>query len=245
MQTMKSTFLYQDTQLPAYLQFPEFLLRLPISQTAKVVYLVLYDRSRLSMKNEWTDEYGRVYVVFPIVELAKKIGKSESTVKAGLKELCEAGLLVKRSGGFSKPNYLYVKYVIEGQFSDRVRKASALGSKSNTSDSQDSDPSTGRYPAPNKVMNHSNPTDNYGVMDRKPKGRYGNIFLSDKELTELEAEFAGNIERYVEELSEYVASTGRTYVNYAAAIRRWAANDRKVGEDRAFEDYECKKEDSF
>jgi len=29
-QTMKSTFLYQDTQLPAYLQFPEFLLRLPI-----------------------------------------------------------------------------------------------------------------------------------------------------------------------------------------------------------------------
>lgn len=113
MQTMKSTFLYQDTQLPAYLQFPEFLLRLPISQTAKVVYLVLYDRSRLSMKNEWTDEYGRVYVVFPIVELAKKIGKSESTVKAGMKELCEAGLLVKRSGGFSKPNYLYVKYALE------------------------------------------------------------------------------------------------------------------------------------
>lgn len=126
-----------------------------------------------------------------------------------------------------------------------MRKASVIGSKSNTSDSQDPDLSTDRYPATNKVINHSNPTDNYGVMDHKPRGRYGNIFLSDKELAELETKFAGNAERYVEELSEYVASTGRIYVNYAATIRRRAANDRKGGEDRTFEDYECKKEDSF
>ena len=97
---MNTTFIYQNTQLPGFLQFPEFLLRVPISQTAKTVYLVLYDRARLSMRNEWTDEFGRVFVIYPITELADRIGKSESTVKAGMKELCQAGLLLKRPGGF-------------------------------------------------------------------------------------------------------------------------------------------------
>ena len=82
-------------------------------------------------------------------------------------------------------------------------------------------------------------------MERKPRGRYGNIFLSDKEFAELETEFAADAGRYLEELSEYAASTGKTYVNYAAAIRRWAANDKKASQDHAFEDYECKEGDSF
>ena len=242
---MNSTFIYQDTRLPGFLQFPEFLLQVPISQTAKTVYLVLYDRARLSARNEWADEFGRIYVVYPIAELAKRIRKSESTVKAGMKELCEAGLLMKRSGGFSRPNYLYVKYALEGQLFERVKKQTAAGTENAPDDSQFPVSERGRIPAPNKVMNHSDPGNSYGVMDRKPRGRYGNIFLSDAELEELQSEFPAAAGHYVEELSEYVASTGKTYVNYAAAIRRWAANDKKAGKDHAFEDYECNEEDSF
>lgn len=99
-------------------------------------------------------------------------------------KLCEAGLLMKRSGVFSKPNYLYVKYALEGQFFERVRKIPAVGSENRTYDSRDSAPGTVGYPAPNKVMNHSDPSNNHGVMERKPRGRYGNIFLSDKEFAD-------------------------------------------------------------
>ena len=38
-----------------------------------------------------------------------QIDKCKSSVKTALKELDDVGLLVRRSGGFSKPNHLYVK----------------------------------------------------------------------------------------------------------------------------------------
>ena len=163
---MNTTFIYQNTQLPGFLQFPEFLLRVPISQTAKTVYLVLYDRARLSMRNEWTDEFGRVFVIYPITELADRIGKSESTVKAGMKELCQAGLLLKRPGGFSKPNYLYLKYALEGQFSDRMGKQTAAGTENSTSPSRVPDFPMGSFPPANKVMRTKQRNHNYRVSAR-------------------------------------------------------------------------------
>ena len=50
-----------------------------------------------------------VYLIFPIDELSVQIDKCKSSVKTALKELDDEGLLVRRSGGFSKPNHLYVK----------------------------------------------------------------------------------------------------------------------------------------
>ena len=50
-----------------------------------------------------------VYLIFPIDELSVQIGKCNSSVKTALKELEDVGLLVRRSGGFSKLNHLYVK----------------------------------------------------------------------------------------------------------------------------------------
>ena len=97
----------------AYFQFPKFLLKYPISQNGKVVYMLLYDRARLSQMNNWLDENGRIYVIYPITELIKHIGKCRSSIKSALKELDEAGLLVRRSGGFSKPNHLYIKIPVE------------------------------------------------------------------------------------------------------------------------------------
>ena len=41
--------------------------------------------------------------------MSVQIDKCKSSVKIALKELDDMGLLVRRSGGFSKPNHLYVK----------------------------------------------------------------------------------------------------------------------------------------
>ena len=71
--------------------------------------MILYDRARISRKNRWIDKYGNVYLIFPIEELSVQIDKCKSSVKTALKELDDVGLLVRRSGGFSKPNHLYVK----------------------------------------------------------------------------------------------------------------------------------------
>ena len=51
-----------DTPLPIYLPYPRFLLKMEISQTAKLLYALLLDRSTLSQKNKWLDDEGRIYI---------------------------------------------------------------------------------------------------------------------------------------------------------------------------------------
>ena len=106
---MKYEYMKESEQMLQYFQFPKFLLKLRISQTAKFLYMILYDRARISRMNSWIDKYGNVYLIFPIEELSVQIDKCKSSVKTALKELDDVGLLVRRSGGFSKPNHLYVK----------------------------------------------------------------------------------------------------------------------------------------
>ena len=106
---MKYEYMKESEQMLQYFQFPKFLLKLRISQTAKFLYMILYDRARISRMNSWIDKYGNVYLIFPIEELSAQIGKCKSSVKTALKELDDVGLLVRRSGGFSKPNHLYIK----------------------------------------------------------------------------------------------------------------------------------------
>ena len=58
-------------------------------------------------------------------------------------------------------------------------------------------------------------------------GRYQNVFLSAGELSELQTDFPTVWREYIERLSEYMASTGKTYKSHAATIRRWIADDRR------------------
>ena len=72
-------------------------------------------------------------------------------------------------------------------------------------------------------------------------GRYSNVFLSDTELADLQADFPTVWQEYIERLSEYMASTGRTYKSHAATIRRWVTKDKKGG----IPDYSCKEGESL
>lgn len=103
-------FLTCGSYIPPYMAYPRFLLKVDISEIAKLVYMLLLDRARLSMKNkDWQDESGRVFVLYTIPNLAKDIGKGETTVKKALKQLVHQGLICKQSPGPGQPNKIYVK----------------------------------------------------------------------------------------------------------------------------------------
>ena len=75
-------------------------------------------------------------------------------------------------------------------------------------------------------------------------GRYQNVALSKAELSELQTDFPAVWQEYVERLSEYMASTGKTYKSHAATIRRWITDDRRTGKG-GIADYSCKEGDSL
>lgn len=55
-------------------------------------------------------------------------------------------------------------------------------------------------------------------------GQYSNVLLSDEDLDKLKSEFS-DWEKRIERLSEYMASTGKSYKNHLATIRNWARRD--------------------
>lgn len=65
-------------------------------------------------------------------------------------------------------------------------------------------------------------------MKKKPYGSYGNVWFSDEELETLKAEFPADWQERIERVSEYCASTGRTYKNYLATIRVWSRKETSV-----------------
>ena len=62
---------------------------------------------------------------------------------------------------------------------------------------------------------------------RHKYGHYSNVLLSDEDLVKVKAEFPDDWSERIERLSEYIASTGKSYKNHLATIRSWSRKDIK------------------
>ena len=103
-------FLTADTNLPSYMIFPRFLLDMEINETAKMLYIILLDRARLSQKNEgWSDTDGHVFIYFTIEALAEVLHKSQMTVKTALAVLEKQELIFRKRQGPGQPNRIYLE----------------------------------------------------------------------------------------------------------------------------------------
>jgi hypothetical protein len=77
----------------------------------------------------------------------------------------------------------------------------------------------------NDSLYDSSSVRNKPKVARHKYGTYENVLLSDEELEKLQAEFPYDWEDRIERVSEYVASTGKSYKNYLATIRAWAKKE--------------------
>ena len=226
--------------------YPRFLLDVDLTQTAKVLYSVLLDRASLSRANNWADEDGNIYIVFPLTKAVDMMDKGPSTVKNALNELEMAGLIERRRCGNGMPNRIYVKQPDSQDIARLMDKKLAVKGPENwPPDSQKVSHQTARKLASNIIRNSNLKNNLSGVSERTHAvhGRYQNVFLSDTDIAELQTELPDLWQQYVEKLSEYMASTGKTYQNHAATIRRWAAEDR--GKGKGIPDYTYKEGESL
>ena len=86
-----------------------------LSNEAKLLYGLLLERMSLSRKNNWIDAHNRVYIIFPIDEIAEIMGVCHEKALNILKELDEQngiGLVKKKRRGLGLPSILYVKNFI-------------------------------------------------------------------------------------------------------------------------------------
>ena len=97
----------------AFLQMPRFLYAgefagNKISNNARNLYTLLLDRHKISIKNDWHDESGEVYIYFKREEMEQQLGISERTVTKVMQELKDLSLVEEKKQGLNKPNKIYL-----------------------------------------------------------------------------------------------------------------------------------------
>lgn len=80
---------------------------------------------------------------------------------------------------------------------------------------------------------------NKSISKKSPRhkhGEYQNVLLSDDDLEKLMAEFPSDWDQRIQRLSEYMASSGKSYKNHLATIRNWARRDKPAAKHAGGED---------
>ena len=80
-----------------------------LSTDAKTLYGILLDRMSLSVKNEWFDKQGRVFIIFTIEDVKRTLRCADNKATRLLRELEEFGLIERKRRGQGKPCLVYMK----------------------------------------------------------------------------------------------------------------------------------------
>ena len=113
----------------AFYQFPQWLLEeeyKEMSLRAKIIYMLVFDRRSLSIKNNWHDTNGDVFIYFTIDEFMEKLSCSRQSVINAKKELQDYGLIKEDQQGMNRPNRIY----INGSLENRLQEVQKLDSGS-------------------------------------------------------------------------------------------------------------------
>ena len=82
-----------------------------LSNNAKLMYMLLFGRLELSIKNGWHDRKGNVFQYYTNEQLMIDLNSSEKTIIKVKKELREVGLLEEVRQGNNLPNRIYISQV--------------------------------------------------------------------------------------------------------------------------------------
>lgn len=79
-----------------------------LSLEAKVLYGLLLSQLTLSIKNNWQDENGNVYIILTREKAQELLNISDKTATKAFKQLNKCKLIYEKKQGQTKPNLIYV-----------------------------------------------------------------------------------------------------------------------------------------
>ena len=129
-----------------------------LSTDAKTLYGILLDRMSLSVKNEWFDKKGRVFIIFTIEDVKRTLRCADNKATRLLRELEKFGLIERKRRGLGKPSLVYVKNFSAESSKESVKNRDNDDSCGSKIACQDPVKSRGIKKKENKTeMNNTNP----------------------------------------------------------------------------------------
>lgn len=169
--------------------------------------------------------------------LATIFRRKEATVKMALQIFEQFGMIEIIDGVITIPNWdkhqsldAYEKKKCRDRLYQQERRANqrALIEKSSDTSSDVAVSDKDKEGDKDKEKDINNNIISPLAKEKRHKyGAYNNVLLSDTDMEKLKTEFPDWQER-IERLSEYIASTGKSYKNHLATIRNWAKRDMET-----------------
>ena len=94
-------------QLPKSIHYNEKYLKMSVE--AKYLYMLMYDRNKVSISNKWIDGNGDIYIYFSIENICKELNIKDQKAQKLKKELMNHELIKEVRQGLNKPNKIYVQ----------------------------------------------------------------------------------------------------------------------------------------
>ena len=218
-----------------------FLRKMPEGDSIVIIYLELL---LMSIK---TDGYIRTDGLYDTIEkdLALILDEDEMKIRLALAALEKAGLLVRGTGEYEAQMTKYSEMVGTGSETAGAQRMRDFRQKKSLPEIPsegkashcDTDVTPLLHPRDverekeieidKEIDKERGGESKKGSLPHTPYGRYHNVFLTKQEAAELEKDYPGIWRDYLEQLSSFMASDGKTYQNHAAVIRRWMERDSK------------------
>ena len=217
-----------------------------LSIDAKVLYSMYLSRSTLSYKNNWVDENGRVYIYFTVEETAAQLACGIKKAVKLIKDLEKIGLITKKRAGQGNPTKIYVKDFMSIFRNEELRSIKRENQDLSKGQVKNGDFDNSRVAKkesldlskrqPNYIENNKIDKSYIDLSKEGRKGTFLNVILSDEEEKLLEEKIP-NLKDYIERLSAYMQSTGKTYKDHASTIMSWYLKDKKEGKFKSEKAY--------
>ncbi|MCD8190141.1 MAG: helix-turn-helix domain-containing protein [Clostridiales bacterium] len=182
----------------------------------------------LSLPDSWH------YNVKGLVKLNRD---GKAAIETALKELEQYGYVRRRQLRDETGHMSHIEYTIF-EVPQNAAQPAPFTDFPSTENPSAGNPATEKPVTKNRQLLNTNRSSTKGlntkginnVRDKETRhkhGQYQNVLLSETEYQTVQAEFPQDYQQRIERLSEYIASTGKTYKSHLATIRSWARRDRQ------------------
>ncbi|MBP7186348.1 MAG: replication protein [Ruminococcus sp.] len=174
--------------------------------------------------------FSRDFAEIPLSEIASVIGMSVPNISRTLKKMADMNLIERHAARGVHPQTISLGERLNSYQEQQLSETTTVAENDNPVVIRNDNPPLAENDNPTVIENdnhtYKGKKKDIKERERKPRGPYGNVLLSDEQFGSLVSDHGkSNTEDYIRKVDSYMQSTGRSYSDHEAVIRKWMTDD--------------------
>lgn len=166
--------------------------------------------------------FNRDFAEIPLSEIASVIGMSVPNISRTLKKMADMNLIERHAARGVHPQTISLGERLNSYQEQQLSETTTVAENDNPVVIRNDNPPL----AENDNHTYKEKKKDNKERERKPRGTYGNVILSDEQFGSLVSDYGkSNTEDYIRKVDSYMQSTGRSFRDHEATVRKWLDDD--------------------